>query len=285
MAVWNLGDNRYLSIILITIVVLLSSCAGGRHTNSFSKKNRSYYKWKYSSSIRKPKKVCTEVKRNKKQTKNRKVRAKGDNDWKDNTTYAMAEVDNPAELNRQPKSVPQKKTAPKKTVLKEDTKEDFHKKSFDEQSIEERHKMEDEVFEKNNLPKPSSQKHEEIRKIVENKLKNHKDGDPIKIEPLYFIFDDAEFAVVDMDPFLIAVEYALHGRMVLIEGHTDSQGKDNYNVDLSMKRVDKIRQLMHDMGVPDERISIIGYGEEISKHDNTTEEGRQLNRRVDFTVF
>src|SRR5690606_24242415 len=93
------------------------------------------------------------------------------------------------------------------------------------------------------------------------------------------------FSVVDMEPFLMAAEYALQGRTVLIEGHTDNRGADNYNVQLSIKRVQKIRQLMIDMGVPDDRISVVGYGEEIGQHDNTSNQGRQLNRRVDFTIF
>jgi OOP family OmpA-OmpF porin len=88
-----------------------------------------------------------------------------------------------------------------------------------------------------------------------------------------------------MEPFLIAAEYALQGRTVLIEGHTDSYGQDTYNVKLSIKRVQKIRQLMLDMSVPDDRISVVGYGEEHYKGNDTTDEARQLSRRVDFTVF
>lgn len=187
----------------------------------------------------------------------------------------MAEVD---PNDTPPKAKPQP-IAQKKPV------EDFHKKSFEEQTIEERRMMEDEVFEKNNLPKPTSAKHEEVRRKVEQQLKGHKNGEPIQLDPLYFIYDDAEFAVVDMEPFLIAVEYALQGRMILIEGHTDSQGSEEYNVKLSIDRVEKIRKLMHDMGVPDDHISVVGYGEEVSEHDNDTEEGREKNRRVDFKVF
>jgi outer membrane protein OmpA-like peptidoglycan-associated protein len=52
-----------------------------------------------------------------------------------------------------------------------------------------------------------------------------------------------------------------------------------------MKRVARIQQLMHDIGVPDDRISVIGYGETMPLYDNSTEEGRQKNRRVDFKVF
>jgi len=105
------------------------------------------------------------------------------------------------------------------------------------------------------------------------------------LDPLYFNYNQDEFAVVDMEPFLIAVEYALQGKMVLIEGHTDNKGQDKYNLELSLKRVQKIRSLMHDMGVPDDQISVLGYGEEVSKFDNTTEDGKQKNRRVDFKVF
>lgn len=174
---------------------------------------------------------------------------------------------------------------PKPEPVAKVEEKDMHEKTFEEQTLEERHQIEDEVLEKNNLPKPTSKKHEEIRKQVQQKLKNHKEGEPLELEPLYFTFDEDEFSVVDFEPFLVAVEYALQGRIILIEGHTDSKGNDNYNVKLSIERVEKIRQLMHDMGVPDDRISVIGYGEEEGKHDNTTEEGRQKNRRVDFTVF
>ena len=124
-----------------------------------------------------------------------------------------------------------------------------------------------------------SAKQEEIRKLVGDKLASKTDIYPIILDPLYFNFNEDEFSVVDMEPFLVASEYALQGRTVLIEGHTDSHGQDNYNVKLSIKRVQKIRQLMMDMGVPDDRISVVGYGEEeLKKDNNTTEEGRQQNR-------
>jgi len=151
--------------------------------------------------------------------------------------------------------------------------------------LKELHVREDAVLEKNNLPKPTSVQHEQVRKLVGDKLASKKDVFPLNLPPLYFTFDEDEFSIVDMEPFLIAAEYALQGRTVLIEGHTDSYGQDTYNVKLSIKRVQKIRQLMLDMGVPDDRISVVGYGEELNKANNKTEEARQLNRRVDFTIF
>lgn len=143
---------------------------------------------------------------------------------------------------------------------------------------------EDQVLAENNLTVPTSKKHEEIRNNVLQTLKNKSDSEPIELAPLYFNFNQDELAMMDTEPFLYAVEYALQGRHILIEGHSDSQGADTYNVQLSIKRVQKIRKLMHDMGVPDDRISVVGYGEE---HASVTpaKDDHQKFRRVDFKVF
>jgi len=134
------------------------------------------------------------------------------------------------------------------------------------------------------LPDPINDRQAEIRKQVLENMENGKATDPI-MESLYFITDEAEFAYVDFDPFLLAVEYALQGKMVLVEGHTDDRGEEQHNLDLSMERVRQIERLMHDIGVPEENVSVIGYGESMPKYDNSTEEGRQKNRRVDFKIF
>jgi outer membrane protein OmpA-like peptidoglycan-associated protein len=134
------------------------------------------------------------------------------------------------------------------------------------------------------LPDPINDRQAEIRKQVLENMENGKATDPI-MESLYFITDEAEFAYVDFDPFLLAVEYALQGKMVLVEGHTDDRGEEQHNLDLSMERVRQIERLMHDIGVPEENVSVIGYGESMPKYDNSTEEVRQKNRRVDFKIF
>jgi outer membrane protein OmpA-like peptidoglycan-associated protein len=156
----------------------------------------------------------------------------------------------------------------------------------DGKTLETLHQQEDQVLVENLLPVPTSVKHEEIRKQVVQKIQEKKDLEPLDLAPLYFNFNEDEFSVVDMEPFLVAVEYALQGKHVLIEGHTDSRGAGTYNVQLSIKRVQKIRQLMIDMGVPDDRISVVGYGEEQSaKVAVKTDGDHQNHRRVDFKVF
>lgn len=270
---------RYnLFFLPLAIFLIMMACATGygqsKKYRNFNKNRRNFQKKKYRPRRSDANRACARLYVKKYNYKPRKVNliaSKGKS-----KSVPLAEYD-PDDT-----PPPRPKPKPEPVAAKED---DMHNKSFEEQTLEERHQIEDEVLEKNNLPKPTSKKHEEIRKKVQQKLKEHKEGDPIELAPLYFTFDQDEFSVVDFEPFLVAVEYALQGRIILIEGHTDSQGRDTYNVKLSIERVEKIRSLMHDMGVPDDRISVVGYGEEQGKHDNTTEEGRQKNRRVDFTVF
>lgn len=263
---------RYLYLL---IIIFLCSCGAGNYKHAFHKQNRKHYKTKYGSTIRKPLMACKIVAKNKRSPKFEKVKRYG-NSWKENASYSMAEADNPEDY----RSLKRTSKIDPKNIVK-----DIHEKSFEEQTLAERHQIEDEVLVKNNLPKPSSGLHKKIRDQVAHKLLDHEEGDPIPLNPLFFTFDEAEFSVVDMEPFLVAVEYALQGRMILIEGHTDARGRDDYNVQLSIKRVEKIRQLMHDMGVPDDRISVVGYGEELASATIDNEDDHQLHRRVDFTAF
>jgi outer membrane protein OmpA-like peptidoglycan-associated protein len=189
-------------------------------------------------------------------------------------------------LSNYTKTTPQSKPKlPPSDVTPQIAQTEHKVEKIDEKKLEQLHHKEDEVLKENKLPEPTSEKHEQVRKQVAEKLKSKPNSEPLPLAPLYFTFAEDEFAVVDMEPFLVATEYALQGHSVLIEGHTDDRGADDYNMQLSIKRVQKIRQLMLDMGVPDERISIVGYGETVKKNSNKTTEGRQLNRRIDFTVF
>lgn len=69
-----------------------------------------------------------------------------------------------------------------------------------------------------------------------------------------------------------------------VEGHTDNLGSDDYNLDLSRRRAQAVANFLGEHGVASERMEIAGYGETQPKADNETEEGRQLNRRVDLVI-
>jgi OOP family OmpA-OmpF porin len=71
---------------------------------------------------------------------------------------------------------------------------------------------------------------------------------------------------------------------VMIEGHTDSQGEDADNMLLSQERADAVKRYLSSQGVADARMTAVGYGETKPIADNESEEGRVLNRRVDFKL-
>ena len=73
-------------------------------------------------------------------------------------------------------------------------------------------------------------------------------------------------------------------RSVQVEGFTDSQGSDDYNLELSQKRADAVAMAIIQRGVAAERVRAMGYGEEFPKASNTSAGSRQLNRRVEIVV-
>lgn len=69
--------------------------------------------------------------------------------------------------------------------------------------------------------------------------------------------------------------------VVTVEGHTDSQGADAYNQQLSQSRADAVKaMLITKYGVTDDRVKAVGYGEAQPIADNATAAGREQNRRV-----
>lgn len=71
---------------------------------------------------------------------------------------------------------------------------------------------------------------------------------------------------------------------VRIDGHTDSQGADAYNQQLSEARAQAVRTALGGMGVAPERITAVGHGEAQPVADNKIAAGRQQNRRVEVTL-
>jgi outer membrane protein OmpA-like peptidoglycan-associated protein len=71
---------------------------------------------------------------------------------------------------------------------------------------------------------------------------------------------------------------------LVVAGHTDSTGTDAYNQSLSERRAEVVRNTLAGNGVNPNRIRTIGYGETKPIASNSTESGRQLNRRVEITI-
>jgi len=69
-----------------------------------------------------------------------------------------------------------------------------------------------------------------------------------------------------------------------IEGHTDSQGSDAYNLKLSKERAASVREYLVSNGIPANRLTSEGYGESRPIATNKTAAGRQDNRRVNISL-
>ena len=73
-------------------------------------------------------------------------------------------------------------------------------------------------------------------------------------------------------------------RKILIEGHTDSVGSEEYNMGLSLERANALRMALISAGVSPQKIETAAYGEQYPVATNINEAGRQQNRRVEIVV-
>ncbi|MDA0195978.1 MAG: OmpA family protein [Bacteroidetes bacterium] len=71
---------------------------------------------------------------------------------------------------------------------------------------------------------------------------------------------------------------------ILVEGHTDNQGVFRLNVELSQQRVDAVIKYLVDRGIKINRLKGKGWGAMKPIANNSTEESRKMNRRVEFTI-
>ena len=71
---------------------------------------------------------------------------------------------------------------------------------------------------------------------------------------------------------------------VRLAGHTDNIGKSEDNKDLSLRRAESVKRQLVAYGCDAEKIKAFGYGDTKPVATNDTEEGRQLNRRVEITI-
>jgi outer membrane protein OmpA-like peptidoglycan-associated protein len=104
-----------------------------------------------------------------------------------------------------------------------------------------------------------------------------------------FSFDQASVpseAAALLDDLIAKIKSYGKAVYIEIEGHTDSTGGEEYNLDLGEKRAWAVRDYMSKSGgIPLHAMSVISYGESQPVADNGTPEGRAQNRRVVIRVL
>ena len=73
--------------------------------------------------------------------------------------------------------------------------------------------------------------------------------------------------------------------LIDVYGHTDSTGSESFNQDLSERRAQTVSNYITSRGVNSARIRWQGFGETMPVADNSSEEGRRLNRRVEIKII
>ncbi len=134
------------------------------------------------------------------------------------------------------------------------------------------------------------QQYESIRKLFnDNEALIYKSGNDIIIRLVGLSFPSGK-AIIESQNFglLAKVQKAIKlvpNSKITIEGHTDSFGSDDKNMELSQERANSVKQyLLANMNLSPQDVTAIGYGETKPIANNQTKEGRAKNRRIDLII-
>lgn len=108
-----------------------------------------------------------------------------------------------------------------------------------------------------------------------------------RLDNVHFDFDKATLRPDSYDQLKELLEYLQRHEEIKIEiaGHTDNIGTDAHNLKLSQERANTIRNWLVGKGIKAIRLTAKGYGATEPVADNSTEEGRQLNRRTEVRIL
>jgi outer membrane protein OmpA-like peptidoglycan-associated protein len=135
------------------------------------------------------------------------------------------------------------------------------------------------------VPEPTAQPVETAEPV--------KPVEPVKIDPnslfksIYFDFNKANIRndqTQNLKANLKLVKQEKEG-FIILGGHADERGPENYNIKLSAKRAETIKRYLISNGIPAKRIITYAYGETSPKYLGHNEESWQYNRRVDIAIW
>lgn len=119
----------------------------------------------------------------------------------------------------------------------------------------------------------------EVKREIRQLLKKAMQG--IEFETAKATIKPASYSLLDE----IAQQFIENPSFIIeVQGHTDNTGKADKNLELSQARADAVRDYLISKGVPAERMTAHGYGQERPVADNKTKAGRAKNRRVEFDI-
>ena len=108
----------------------------------------------------------------------------------------------------------------------------------------------------------------------------------VRLNNVFFDFDKSDLRSESFIELDRVVKLLNENPAIEIEmsAHTDSRGNDEYNFKLSDNSAQSVMDYILSKGIDPKRITSKGYGENKPVDTNETDDGRQMNRRVEFTI-
>ena len=109
----------------------------------------------------------------------------------------------------------------------------------------------------------------------------------VSFNPVYFSFDSAQLAPAEVSKIEQVAQYLLQnrGNVVLIDGHCDERGSNEYNLSLGEQRAQSVRSYLVSLGIDGSRVQTRSFGEEKPAALGRSEEAYRLNRRGEFGIY
>ncbi|MFT3705136.1 MAG: OmpA family protein [Agriterribacter sp.] len=116
---------------------------------------------------------------------------------------------------------------------------------------------------------------------------SYKPNQVIRLNNVYFDFGKWNLRIESFNELDKLYQTLTKSQTMKIEirAHTDSVGSDSYNLSLSDKRAGSVANYLLSRGISVSHVTYKGFGERMPVASNSTEEGRQINRRVEFLVI
>jgi len=136
-----------------------------------------------------------------------------------------------------------------------------------------------------NIDATKTNKYSEIQEDLQ--LVPIEEGSVALMNNLFFDFNKTKLNSVSYPELIRLVKLMNEYKRMKIEvaGHTDNVGSDDYNFKLSENRAKSVVEFISSKGIDKKRLSPKGYGKTRPVADNSTEEGRSQNRRVELIIL
>ena len=130
-------------------------------------------------------------------------------------------------------------------------------------------------------------KQENITITTQKNEPQYEVGQVFVLENIFFDFDKSVLlpqSFVELHKLINILEQ-YPNMTIELSGHTDSKGSDKYNLKLSKERAEAVFNYLVEKGIDEKRLTHKGFGAKQPIADNSTDQGRAKNRRVEFKII